>query len=196
MPYKLGVRGWMSENELKIIEILAQTVPENGTIVEIGSMMGRTACAWAMSAHPSVKIYCLDMWGEELIDSPHNLPLQEIENSGYPKLEDINSIETFRKNTFEFSQIFPIKVTDPNTIPEELHTLNTDLVFIDAGHKNPNDWNIISMWIKKLNQGGILCGHDYNLEFPDVIENVKRLEYILGIKCILYPHTSIWRFDV
>ena len=41
MAYNKDILGWMTEHELQIIEKLAQRVPNEGLIVEVGSMFGR-----------------------------------------------------------------------------------------------------------------------------------------------------------
>lgn len=196
MPYDLSVRGWMAENELTIIEQLAQQVPENGIIVEIGSMMGRTACAWAMSAHPSVKVYCLDMWSGWTIEVDHCFSKEDCLLHGFPFNGDINSIDTFIQNTKQFENIIPIKVDDPYVVPALAETLNPNLFFLDAGHENPADWFLIKKWLPKIVEGGILCGHDLLTCYPAVEENVKRLEKILMKRVTKYQHSSLWSFNI
>jgi hypothetical protein len=47
----------------------------------------------------------------------------------------------------------------------------------------------------KLN--GIIAGHDHiKTEFPDVCENVKRLEQLFDTKAKFYPASSIWTVKV
>ena len=72
MPYNKNILGHMYEHELKVIEKWALTVPAGGVIVEIGSFFGRSAICWAMSADPSVKIYCGDCWPESLFVENYN----------------------------------------------------------------------------------------------------------------------------
>ena len=62
MPYNLNIPGWMPEAELKTIEMLAQTIPRDGNMVEIGPFCGRSSWCWARSADPSVTVHCLDIW--------------------------------------------------------------------------------------------------------------------------------------
>ena len=62
MPYNLNIPGWMPEAELKILEALAQTIPRNGVMVEIGRFCGRSSWCWSRSADPSATIHCLDIW--------------------------------------------------------------------------------------------------------------------------------------
>jgi len=75
------------------------------------------------------------------------------------------------------------------------------MIFIDTLHKNPSDWDTIEYWMIRLKQGGILCGHDYYtierdgfVSFPDVNENVSRLEKLLEQPVTLYQWSSIWSF--
>jgi hypothetical protein len=196
MPYDLSVRGWMSENELKVIEKWAQLVPENGIIVEIGAMMGRTACAWAMSAHPSVKVYCLDMWSGWTIQIDPNIPEEECLLHGFPFNGDINSIDTFIENTKEFENIIPIKVDDPYVVPALAENLKPNLVFLDAGHENPADWFLIEKWLPKVVPGGLFCGHDLSPQFSDVIENIDSLEKMMMKKVTKYDYSSLWSFVI
>ena len=58
--YNDSIPGWFTEEDNIVALKLAQAVPENGIIVEIGSFVGKSAWHWANSAHPSVKIYCID----------------------------------------------------------------------------------------------------------------------------------------
>ena len=173
MPYKLDIKGWMFENELKVIESLAKTASEVGVIVEVGSFCGKSSVAWAMSAHPSVTIYCFDIFYESLTDSKGN---------------PCNTWEEFQKNTVEYKNIIPIR----GMTPEHAGYTDSrpiDIFFIDAGHHNPNDWNIIEHFLPFVKSGGIIAGHDYSpyttglpIEFPDVNQNVHKLEEMLDQK--------------
>jgi len=62
MAYNLSIPGQITERELWAIETLAKFVPPGGIIVEVGSFLGLSSCAWAKSVHPSVTVYCIDPW--------------------------------------------------------------------------------------------------------------------------------------
>jgi hypothetical protein len=47
---------------------------------------------------------------------------------------------------------------------------------------NPRDWENITYFSQFLKPNGMICGHDYYYPFPDVIENVKRLENLYNTK--------------
>jgi len=178
MPYDLSVPGNMLQEELEQIEYLASLVPENGSIVEIGSLFGRSAVAWAKSCHPSVNVYCVDMF--------HNI----MKNPSYSFYEE------FLKHTQHIPNIIPIRAISPYIFETKLPDIQFDLVFLDAIHRNPFDIDNIRYFLPKIKSGGILCGHDYDPGWPDVVENVQLLEKELGVAAQITPQTTLWRFDI
>jgi hypothetical protein len=71
---------------------------------------------------------------------------------------------------------------------------NIDLLFLDTNPIDTNHWDNIEYWLPFIKQNGILCGHDYSNQFPLVIENVNRLEKLLGTKVTIIE--KLWRFYV
>lgn len=192
MPYDLSIRGWMPEIELNVIEKWAQLVPENGIIVEIGSLHGRSAVCWAMSA-PTSTVYATDLFCDYVSTQIFDDEMTNYHN--FPRTGDVTSLEVFINNTKHIPNIIPIKADHFPIIPKELDGISPNLVFLDALHKNPNDWNIIEAWIPKIAPGGILCGHDYgHQEFPDVIENAHRVCNMLGKT--LEVEFSLWKIQL
>jgi len=174
--YDMSIKGHMDETELQVIEKWASAVPEGGVIVEVGSLYGRSAVAWAKSCDPSVNVYCVDGF--------------------YDAREDVDFYDEFRENTKDISNIHPIMAVCPFFKYSRYVDKPADIFFVDATHSNPNDWHIILFGINNIKSGGLLCGHDYSLDWPDVIENVKNLEEMLGTPATLYPETSLWSFVI
>jgi hypothetical protein len=174
--YDTTIDGHMNESELRCIERWASAVPENGVIVEVGSLYGRSAIAWAKSCDPSVNVYCVDAFFDPTTGADF-----------YPQ---------FQENTKDIPNIIPV----PNLCPwfpySRYVDRAADIFFIDAAHKNPNDWEIIQFALKNLKSGGLLCGHDYISMFPDVKLNVNRLEEMLGKQATFYSGTSLWSFVI
>lgn len=179
MPYDLNIPGHMTEEELTQIEYLATLVPENGAIVEIGSLYGRSAVAWAQSCRPSVTVYCVDSFYDILVNDPGR-----------------NFFDEFLKHTQHIPNIIPIRAISPYIFETKLPDIQFDLVFLDAIHTNPYDIDNIRYFLPKIKSGGILCGHDYLPCWPDVMQNVHTLEEELGTTAQLIPGTSLWRFDI
>ena len=174
--YDMTIDGHMNESELRCIERWASEVPANGVIVEVGSLFGRSAVAWAKSCDPSVKVYCVDTF--------------------YDVNTDMDFYEQFQANTKDIPNITPIPNLCPYFPYSRYIDRAADIFFVDAAHSNPNDWDIIVFGLKNLKSGGLLCGHDYLSVFPDVKENVSRLEEQLGKPATFHSGTSLWSFVV
>ena len=173
MSYNSDIEGWMHEEELQVIKRLATYVPANGVIVEVGSWTGKSTIAWASSADPSVSIYCFDP---------------------FDRWDD------FVKNTKQFSNVIPVKGLVPiESAYDDPRKIN--LVFIDASHYNPSDWDIISYFLPLITINGYIVGHDYTpyhrtkgLDYPDVNLNVHRLEEMFGQKAKI--NNRLWWLKV
>jgi predicted O-methyltransferase YrrM len=174
--YDMSIKGHMNKTELQCIERWASEVPENGVIVEVGSLFGRSAVAWANSCDPSVNVYCVDAF--------------------YDAQADVDFYDEFHENTKDIPNIHPVARLCPFFKYSKHIGEPADIFFIDAAHFNPNDWHIIMFGLRNLKSGGLLCGHDYSTYWPDVVENVKRLEEQFDKPVTLYPETSLWSFVV
>ena len=191
MPYDNTILGWMTANDLESISTLSKLVPKDGVILEIGSLFGRSTVAWAMSCDPSVKIYCGDIFYENYIDNhPLDTPTAPVSGQLY------NAWEEFQKNTKDFNNVIPIRGTAPDESNYPGHDI--DLLFVDALHKNPNDWKIIKYFAQFVKVGGIISGHDFRGDYPDVINNVNGLASIYNtpINSFESTHSSIWSIKV
>ena len=174
--YDMTIDGHMNEIELQVIERWASAVPENGVIVEVGSLFGRSAVAWAKSCALSVNVYCVDPFYDPRTDTDYS--------------------DEFYENTNDIENLFSIVAVCPYFKYSKYIDKPADIFFVDATHSNPNDWHIILYGLRHLKSGGLLCGHDYSPDWPDVVENVKKLEQMLGRAATLYPETSLWSFEI
>jgi predicted O-methyltransferase YrrM len=179
----------MSDFECLTLRRLASLVPDSGTIVEVGSMFGRSSSVWAESK-PTATIICIDTFIENYCVK-HDIPDEVCAKEKFPSGSiAYNLYQEFQKNTQQYKNIKIIRGYSPTQIQytgEEI-----DLFFLDAGHSNPNDWDNIEFFLPYIKQSGIISGHDYNQQYPDVIDNVKRLEKMLNRSSVVIPNTSIW----
>ncbi len=194
MPYNKNILGWMRERELQILEKLARNVPRHGVVVEVGSMFGRSAAVWAMTCDPTVDIYCIDTFPDSFTQT-HNFSFKECQKNGYP----LNNTSypmymIFLHNIRDFKNIKVLRGFSPKEITYPGYEM--DLFFLDAAHTNPSDWENLEYFLPFIKQGGIICGHDHNQQYPDVITNVKRLEERLDTPVTLHRGSSIWSFKV
>ena len=163
----LSIPGQMSAVELGRLARLARGVPPNGCIVEVGSLFGLSSWTLAKNAPPSVTVYCIDPWVRE----PW---MQPIEESAGQTL----SFETFRANVSDVSNIIPLRGYSPMDFIGWQRII--DLFFEDSVHANPVLHQNLSFWTPFVRPGGIICGHDYCDEFPDVKAEANGLAASMG----------------
>lgn len=189
--YNSEILGWMRIPELEAIENLAKLVPDNGIIVEVGSMFGRSTVCWASSCDPSVTVYAIDIFYENYTVH-HDISEEVCVKNGYPLSGvNYNLSEEFSKNTKLLTNVIKIQGNSPSDI-EWNSDKKIDLFFLDALHTNPNDWENLEFYRKHLNKNAIICGHDYGENFVDVLENVNKLEKIYNTSASIIKDTSIW----
>lgn len=176
MPYNLSIPGWMPESELKILEQVAQTIPEGGKMVEVGPFCGRSSWCWAKSVAPSVRVACLDIWDPSA--HPYHPPA-EIGESATPNpdfgaadsLEHVaGTLANFQRYTGDCPNIEAICGASPYDFKDWQEPV--DLVFLDGVHHNPVFWDDLNFWFWKLKPGGLCCGDDYSRTHPDVVWGV------------------------
>lgn len=196
MAYNNEIKGYMFEHELQILEQFAASVPKDGNIVEVGSFFGRSSVCLALSA-PEATVYCVDNFYDHdwLCDINVNYDETAYVRNNCPIYgQTYNAKKEFLKNTEGIPNIIPVPGESPYQINYEGGDI--DLFFLDANHHNPNDWDNLCYWVPFVKAGGIICGHDYDHKFPDVIHNVHRLEQVLKKQAKLHFTTCIWSFQL
>jgi len=125
MTYK-KIPGWLSNNDGNILKTLAKIVPDNGTILEIGSYVGRSTCCISEEINESIDFYCVDIWNPSNLVDINDLNLLKQFNCD---LSDIfPNEENFIKNTKKYNNIIRIK---ENIINIKINK-KFDLIFLDA----------------------------------------------------------------
>lgn len=180
----LSIPGQMTKEELPGIEVLAARVPARGCIVEVGSLYGLSSWTWAQSVDPSVAVYCLDPWKRE----------QWIIDLVKSKIKDcpVFSFEAFQAFTAECGNIVPKQGYSPDDFLDWRRPV--DVFFDDALHHNPFIRNSLRFCLKRMRPGGVMCGHDYCEEWPDVVTEVNELAAELGAR--VNCRERLWWFDV
>lgn len=184
------IPGLTTKKDLDIIYEWARTVPENGVIVEIGPLFGRTTVAFAEGAMKSVKIYSIDYFDTWECHAE----LKDKTREGYWLPGKIYNKEIeFKRFTENYKNIFPLKL-EKGKLVYEYDKEPIDIFFIDGHHRNPSDILNISHFRKFVKNGGMICGHDYHTDnsFPDIEKNVKLLEKIYNTTVTQYKNSSMW----
>lgn len=131
---------------------LVERIPENSSMVEIGSYLGESTLIFLDSGRLFM-VYAVDPWV-----------------NGYdPEVKDIASFR-FDMDLVEArfdevvapyrNHIFKLKMTSEqasSNFPDQ----SLDFVYIDGNHTYESVKQDIVIWRKKIRLGGIIAGHDY-----------------------------------
>lgn len=198
MAYTNNVTGWFNKKEFAILEILAKSVPSNGSIIEIGSHFGRTTVAWADTLCTTASIYAIDTWSYMEPDEQF-LSMEDIDKLPMTYKESMASrFEVFEYFTKNYNNITPVHAHSPRSFQQYPNLLKVippaaDLIFVDAIHENPWFADDLTYWYPRLKNGGTLCGHDFSSWFPDIITTVRSFakEHKLHL-CEPAPGCTVW----
>lgn len=139
------VTGHLTHLEGCCLNQLAQTVPTNGTALEVGSFKGRSAAYIASAFQPSnAKLYCVDTWMSQAMSQ---------------KEEDVFGV--FKKNTQSWSDhIVPMR-GNSQEVAKRWPGTPIDFLWIDGDHSYEGCRNDILSWLPFVREGAIVAFHDY-----------------------------------
>ena len=148
-----NVRGMMSPGELRWLYNRASSM---GSIVEVGSYAGRST--HALLSGCSGPVWSVDEWDPNFIS-----PFGSVE-------ETANIRQDFLQNTHGFHNR---KIVELASVMASKGFANKsiDMVFIDADHAYGSVKQDIEAWLPKATK--MICGHDYCLPFPGVMQAVQ-----------------------
>jgi hypothetical protein len=136
---------------------LAQSLPDGGEFVEIGSWMGQSIsffCQELQDTNKSVRVWCVDTFkGEQ--NQPSHLAMVE-ENGGSIR-------EVFERNTKATGVRDMIEVIEGDSAESAASFADDslDAVYIDAAHDYDSVVKDLAAWFPKVKADGIFSGHDY-----------------------------------
>jgi len=153
------IDGWFDFEDL--YSDVVKNANSTSHFVEIGSWMGKSTSYMAVeiiNSNKNIKFDAIDTW-QGSIEHTGMVPdnLYEI------FLSNIDSVKTV---------INPIK-SDSKLAVSLYQDDSLDFVFIDASHDYENVKKDIELWYPKVKSKGILSGHDYTDNWPDVISAVN-----------------------
>lgn len=136
------------------------------TFVEIGVMLGASArflCNEIDRSGKHVHVALVDPW--ERTDSHADLVL----DAGG---DFFHAFATYAADVLDrpYVEVFRGKSLD-NHIARQLD--NLDFVFLDGDHSFDNVAREIAFYASRLRFGGVIAGHDYGRDFPDVVRAVR-----------------------
>lgn len=157
--------------EIDPLLIIAELLPPNPVIVEVGTYLGGTTVRLA-EARPDATITTIDCcnhgdnWNEPYGEYVQTYIVEQVLNDKISKQHLLNNINRFNNITF-IEGYSPACVSDWNT--------EIDLYFEDGDHANPNLHKNLEFWSKFVKVGGYLAAHDYGEPCPNVITEIDKM---------------------
>lgn len=149
-----GQIGWEA---LLAMARVAKLVPENGIVVETGSLFGRSSFVWAKNVHPSVRVICIDPWVRE----DWIIEIVEKRQPGTPPF----SMAAWQEYTKDCPNIEAIEGYSPDIVKGKWSE-PIDLFFDDGDHDEPGLSNSRDFWIPLVKPGGYFCADEYDVAYP------------------------------
>jgi predicted O-methyltransferase YrrM len=148
-----GIRGHLSEGDVRFMWNVGLQLPPGGTYLEIGSLMGLSAILVARGAlargNGSASIVCVDLWNgafergcpDQIQESVHEQFLSNIESCGVAHM------------------MTPLQ-GDSARLFSHFDDYSIDCIFIDGDHSYQRCFDDILHWHPKLKVDGLMIGHD------------------------------------
>jgi predicted O-methyltransferase YrrM len=159
------VDGPISWDEGAHLAYLASLIPHGGTIVEIGSNVGRSACYMGhglVHAHKtSAHIYCIDLWSLG----------GETQQTNYHDPKGLRH-QKFKDNIKAFGLSAIVSDYEAESVKFAKFNWNKsiDLLFIDAGHTYEAVSADYHAWKDFVRVGGFIAFHDYMDMWPGIVK--------------------------
>jgi predicted O-methyltransferase YrrM len=169
MKYNLDIPGWMTENDLRILNQLASCVPENGNILEVGSFLGRSTHALFAGKPPSVRLEVVDTFK---IADGYMLDFDETYLKGSKQL--LNEAKDIASTSGSWLEAFKHCITPEVAEQLKINCVssheyeavdNFDMVFLDGSHSLDD---VVSDMRKFASPTTLLVGDDFELYQSDV----------------------------
>jgi hypothetical protein len=173
----LDIPGWNTQDILTILADLASSVPENGNILEIGALFGRTTCALGLSKKSSVKLTVFDEWStlSSNIFANGNLSgwtgseaelayIRSLLDGNPPTMPGDNRYNAWKQYTAGIQNIEPFREKSPPI--HKKFDYKFDLIFHDGSHDFSGVYRDLRYWFPQLKDHCPFIIDDYTESFP------------------------------
>ena len=172
------IPGW-SEDILGYYEYVAEQLPAEARIVEVGVCYGRSAVFMAEQlvklGKVGVQVWCVDWWKDADFD-------QQIQRT----------LTTYA--TAQERQLLKIVRADGVRAASLFDDYELDFVFIDSDHEYEGMKRHLDAWLPKVRSGGTIAGHDYSFaDWPGV---VRAVDECFGASKVGRPTRTVWSYRV
>ena len=183
------VPGYLTEKDMDAIELLVKKLPNAGTIVEVGSFLGKSAVEWSKNTtkqHKDYKIICIDSF-----TSTTEILKDLLKTADFDIPDCESHLEMFRHYTKDYSNIVALEAF----FNEDFEfNQQIDLLFEDSDHTQRTLNHALPFWWSRINPGGILSGHDY-ISLRDVKISVDTFAVINNLEVQVFPDSNVWYIE-
>ena len=137
-----------------LYELIQDWFKPDFVVVEIGSCEGSSTELFALTCK---QVYAIDPWEGSL------RPNAQIE-----MIMSRQSEHKCRKRMIEYDNVKIIKGLSEVEV-KNFEDKSIDAVYIDGAHDTESVVRDIGIWLPKIKDGGIMCGHDYSTSFIEQI---------------------------
>lgn len=174
--------GYFFNGDFKTLVDVVRQLPNKGTIVEIGTFLGRSTKFWADTSkllNKEFDIICLDTYnnkGSDVFNENLNARIGGTLNSVNKFVHNkLTNLEMLEENFKQYKNIKFIKYDIFKNTPESLRLNDVVCVFDDAVHTSQGVTKTFNDWFPILEYNGIYCGHDYSQNYPEVISTINSI---------------------
>lgn len=178
-----GKKDGISNTEILHLSWLGAHVPVGGDIIDVGSHMGKSACAMGSGAlqmgNWKARLFAIDLWTSGTTNYAHQRTLEAYET--FQRQVAQMGLEKMVRGLMASSMAAASKRGKP------IH-----LLFIDASHKYPDVLADYNAWSRFIPSGGRIAFHDYNTRFTGVQKAIDEKVVPSGLWRDYRVYDHIW----
>lgn len=149
------------------------------TLCEIGSYMGESTFIFA-AQNIFNEIHCIEPFeGSEEFNALSNRTWDEVKREFWTNTRHWDHINLHQTYSYKMNEFFADKYFD--------------VVYIDGDHEYDSVIQDLTLYMPKLNDGGVICGHDYSHAFPEV---QRAIQDFFGKEPEMLYQDSSWMVNV
>lgn len=165
------IKGHFHTKDAAFYQRWAEAVPDGETIVECGSLRGRSAACLLTALHregkEKVRLVCIDIW-------PVYAPTAGHKGTALRHCKG-DPLAALRMNLREFRGRFQCVNWDSREAARLFPDLSVWGVYLDSDHSHDHLRGEIDSWLPKVKFGGRIGGHDHQKRFPGVVKAVREI---------------------